>query len=524
MNIYKIAALAIFVFAITIVAGCGGGSEIGAPQDEKLYQDIYTLLTDTSSQYKRLKEEKSTEDEARAALVEWLSAQALVKDAGLSEDGYTVWYNTTDGISMNIITYTDSYPMYDLSPKAVLSHDTLSPKALKYSSGVDSQSQFLFMFVPFFWEQTKACIEEGGDNEACSDVDNFPYTDLTGMKDLKKYYADPQTKQPLSVQSYIDKDATVESMESILTSALLGAHIFIQTHGGIAKRDGKDFGFLLTSEGVAYDQTFLNRVQDLKAGKFYISTYADKHYYAITPKFITDFFKGLQISTGDFHVFVLACKSFNESMINAFMTSGARSYIGYTGLASHQFGYDSLISIYSNLMKGMSVSDAVESALPSKDPLNLLTFVRAESASPDEAYFNRIFLNIGEAEYETPAVQNISVMEDAIGGILTTKPAEGEWVGNAIGAIAITLPALQEGEYDITATTAGVVVEDNTSGMQWVANKECRESNPLCSCSGTVTIEKVTDRYIKGSFDVNAADSGNVTTTQSITGTFRAAR
>lgn len=548
---------------LVVMAGCGGGSgndKNGVDLSDSLAGSIMADLSNASSKYEDFKSSLS-EDDARLALVEWLKIQDGVIDAGLSEDGFTIWFNDANGINMNILTYSNSYTDLSLlktvasirytssgvaaatsrgGEGASIKYTSLGKHLLKGTGSSMPGAQWLYMYVPFLWEQTQACVREGlfdgVDINLCSSIDDFPFVDLSGIRDLSKYYTDPGTGLSFYAVPYINEDASIDSMASIFTMGMTSeAHIFIHTHGGVTTRNGEKFGYFLTADELSYDN-YADRKEDLISGRLSVTTHAGKHYYSITPTFVKKHFEEMSAALGikpNFHVYVAACKSYDPAMIGAFMDSGADSYSGYTGLASHEFIYNSVMSMFSSLSEGKTVKEAIASLSPRFDSHNFLTQMMTTTSSDKERYFYRMFLTFGMDDRETPPVQKLTVTEDTDGGfiitgILTMPPEDGEKSGSPVGTISLKLPAALAGEYKIDIEQNAVIsLLDNATGKHWIASKECIDDNPLCLCSGTITVEYADDDtggVVEGRFDAMLVDKDNVTVTNSISGTFSAVR
>ncbi len=265
-------------------------------------------------------ENKALYDEktARENTVAWLVAQSEVVDAGFQDPDSGIWYEMSSGFVQGLLlsprsttgTQHTSLKRFDIKqtePEKVISAD--------YSSA-DADERI---------GNNKALVLSSFHTEFGN------YSTLPALKDIFAEAPCPGMK----VTTFTDNNSDVSAFK---TMGSYGA-VVLDSHGDLVK----GMEIIMTGE-VATKENVRSYTADIKAAdKRLIGHYHNNTlYYAITPAFVRYYCKNMPDSIVD----AACCYSLNNGMLaNAFLSSGAKVYSGYTHDVSLGFAKD-VVELY----------------------------------------------------------------------------------------------------------------------------------------------------------------------------------
>jgi len=268
------------------------------------------------------------EEEARNRLVEWLEQQPTIAKAGISENGYGIWWVFESGILGGLI---------------------LSPEGLKGSIG----STKAIDLSPFY-------------NGFNGFNGFYPEDDYDGaFTELKKSQCPKFT-----TTAFLNDTASVERFKNLSNYGV----IIISSHGdswynGLLSWWQDHFG-----EEIDFFENWLSQVVILtrtiatKDNKKIYEIDLSKHrlviannsFFCITPAFIVHYNRNFPYSL----VYVSACRSlYNSSMADAFLSKGAKVYFGYTDYVPVNYAFNCGKSLFEHLVEGETAKEAFEHAI-----------------------------------------------------------------------------------------------------------------------------------------------------------------
>lgn len=295
-----------------------------------LYSDIFTLtaftpITEAESDainnaqksaqqlYQQLLPTKG-EEQALADAVNYLKGLPIVKDAGISEGGSSIWIKFTNDMEGVILTnppgtrggaplMSAGQQLAPLSVNVALSSTT--------SSNVQVQSKKVLILSPF--------------------RDEFGSSDEGTV--LKALY---ENHNSISGCPTYDIAYLENSQVGVGSFKALGQYgiVHIATHGTV--RDNQVVVLTKTSASAQNKKTYQ---ADLDKGKrLVIATgNTEEEWLAAKPAFFTYYIKSMPSSL----VFFSSCYStFNDSMSNALRAKGAKAYLGFSDLVPSSFAYN----------------------------------------------------------------------------------------------------------------------------------------------------------------------------------------
>lgn len=311
----KLILLFLVTGVLVILIGCGGGIPVLPPGDETTTDEEFYDIIDTGENTVDKFEEYCNsigEEQAYQATVDFLEQQNGVKEAGIGEDGTTIWFEYENGYLVGIFSTEEDKRANEKGISLPFDQGKIMPSA------------------------EKALILDPGFNPAGSWK-----TVKIELKFLSLYgHGNYDCESGLNV--------SIELMKELYKYSV----IYMITHGGIIK-DNVCFAL---SVGVTidikdqYDYYFKN--QQLVTG------FIDgEPYVGITPSFIRECNSG---AFPDSLICIDACHSLeNATMTQAFLDKGAYAYCGYT--TTMEFGYDAPVDFFENLIsEEMNVEDAID--------------------------------------------------------------------------------------------------------------------------------------------------------------------
>jgi len=309
----KVIFLFLVIGMLVILIGCGGGNPIIPPSDEPTTDEEFNDIIDTGeSAIDKFEEYCNSigEEQAYQATVDFLEQQDGVKEAGIGEDGITIWFEYENGYLVGILSTEED--------------EKASTLPFDQSKVIPSAEKALIL------------------NPGFHPLGTLKAQDIKGK--LNSLYG-----------GYVYKsgsDVSIELMKELYQYSV----IYIITHGGII--EGNE-SFCLKIEATSaikdqYDYYFKNQylVTGLVRGLV-----GAKPYVMITPSFIKDYNSG---TFPDSLICIDACNSLkNKTMAKAFEKKGAYAYCGYT--TTMYFIDNTPVDFFENLIsEEMNVEDAID--------------------------------------------------------------------------------------------------------------------------------------------------------------------
>jgi hypothetical protein len=310
----------IFLFLVTgvlvILIGCGGGIPVLPPGDETTTDEEFNDIIDTGENAIDKFEEYCNsigEEQAYQATVDFLEQQNGVKEAGIGEDGTTIWFEYENGYLVGIFSTEEDEKANEKGISLPFDQSKVMPSAEK-----------ALILNPGFhlYGTYKAQKIKGKLNSLYG---NYDYE--SGL------------------------DVSIELMKELYKYSV----VYIVTHGGFIK-DYLCFALSVratTDIKDQYDYYFTK-----PTNKYLTTAFIDgEPYIGITPSFIRECNSG---TFPDSLICIDACYSLqNSTMAQAFLDKGAYAYCGYT--TTMYFIDNTPVDFFENLIsEEMSVEDAID--------------------------------------------------------------------------------------------------------------------------------------------------------------------
>ncbi len=298
------------------------------------FNAVLSLQTDAMENYTGLSESLGREA-ARDAVLFQIEQSPIVLQAGISESGYGIWILYTFGIVGGLnFDMPDNYNENSLSASET---DKIDRKGTS---------------VPFVKKssQTRSEKEKIGNRKAIIlDAFNWEFGSADAAPYIYQILSDSVCPK-FDITLLIDSQVTVDIVRTLYQYGT----IFMFTHGDIYydglfgfwrekwewRLSGDQVLFLTGQEVIVADKSIYEI--DLRKGRLSVITHKDVTYYAILPSFIRYYAEN---NYPESLVLMNVCFStFNDSMANAFLDQGAKTYLGYSKEISALFSR--AISIY----------------------------------------------------------------------------------------------------------------------------------------------------------------------------------
>lgn len=271
-------------------------------------------------------------DQALADVVAFLKAQSFVQDAGISEGKVSVWVTYRNGMDGGILfnppgtrggpAGTAPAPSTGAAPAA--SEPTLVQAALANPANSEVQSKKVLIMSPFL--DQFAPDDEGAELKALYDAQNCPTYD--GINGKAVYLSNSQVG--------------VEAFKA------LGGYgiVHIATHGGIISNQ---VVFLTKASNSASNlKTYQT---DILKKRLTVVMMGSSGFLAITPAFVNYYVQPMPSSL----VFFSACLSTgNNTMSNAFLAKGAKTFFGFSNFVPSNFAYSTAKSFHKSWVEDPS--------------------------------------------------------------------------------------------------------------------------------------------------------------------------
>lgn len=326
----KLVFIFLIVCLLVALIGCSGGNPVVPPSDEDTvdeefeedttdeeFDNIIAIGDDAVDKFEEFNNSIGTE-QAYQETVDFLEQQNGVKEAGIGEDGTTIWFECENGYLVGILSTEEDEKANEKGIELAFDQSKIVPSA------------------------EKALILDPGFNPVGSYKTvkiNLKFLSLYGYGNV--YYES-------------GLDVSVEFMKKLYQYSV----IYIITHGGFVK---DNICFALSVEATTdiknqYDYYLKNKYLAIV---FIESPILKKiePYIAITPSFIREYNAG---TFPDSLICIDACHSLeDDTMAQAFIDKGAYTYCGYTDIM--RFGYDAPVEFFENLIsEEMNVEEAID--------------------------------------------------------------------------------------------------------------------------------------------------------------------
>jgi len=356
-------------------------------------------------------EQNSGTQEARRITLEFLSEQAEVFDAGISEDG-DIWIVYKDGVDSLISTSPPGMlgSGYHSADTEVLGGALAS--TMDYVTPGNKKAILLWTF--------------------CSDPTMQPEGTETTLSDLLDELSDSLAAIGYEVTSVRDADVTVDLLKSLYSYGVVD---FV-THGAVWSNQV----VLMTGEEATFN-SFRAHLSDWTAHRLarrtVFSEILVESNWCIRPSFVTYY---AAESYPNSLVVATACSSLaNYSMANAFLNAGAYVYSGWTDTTYNLIDID----LFECLTEGMSVQQA----------FSKLDDEGATTCSKTGAQFRFYPSNRGDYKLLLASDVVTLAVSSTAGGSVTT-PGEGTFTYNA--GTVVNLVATPDASYYFVNWTGDV--------------------------------------------------------------------
>jgi len=235
------------------------------------------------------------EEQARQMTVDWLKIQSEVEDAGIGEDGTTIWFEYKNG-----------------GIEAIFTHDVTQKKTT-----LERIDELKLILPKELFSRSNRVIPLS--KEAIS-LDPFTSIFSNSAQTIRNKLLD------IGYICGYEENAgvTVELMRNLFKYGV----VFINTHGGLIKNSQ-----VVMATGQEYDEVFSEIYkEEFESGdlvRIWIRGFwKDKPYFGITPSFIQNNAYELYPNT---LIYIDACNSLkNTTMAEAFISKGAYTYCGWS--------------------------------------------------------------------------------------------------------------------------------------------------------------------------------------------------
>lgn len=328
---------------------------------DPFYLDVFTRLTDVElntiltlqatavQNYNNLVGTIGPEA-ARDAVLAQIQQDPNVIQAGISESGYGIWMLYSSGVLGAL----------DLSPPGTLGGISAFPTT---DFGTPMQSQMASMptgneeiknrkvivLAPFNWQLGPLGLDGTPDIYQILNNSSCPTFDITYL---------------------LNSAVTVDVIKTLYQYGIVA----MTTHGDTYFKFlwyekwgwNYPFGqvvFLTGQEVTTVNKPFYEK--DLKKGRIVIGSVGERHYYAIKPSFIRYY---AATKYPDSLIYLSSCRStYNNSMANAFLDSGAKTYLGYSEYVLAAFAKTAGVDFFQRFIQDPAITNVGEAFIPGQN-------------------------------------------------------------------------------------------------------------------------------------------------------------
>lgn len=303
---------------------------ISEPLDEEA---IDTMLV-TQEEAEQLFDDWSQaygDDQARQLTVDWLLTQDEVKEAGISDDGVTIWIEYETGISGVLI---------------------LNPEGTKGGLSSTLNNKHFYTNILQAAETPPDFIES---NQA---IVLAPFFQNFTPFDESSFIHNKLLNSCLSSTYLEESDVTISVLKDIEQYGVVS----ISTHGGLFKNKVG----ILTGEKVTILKMLLY-ILDFLNKRVSMASVNGEDYFAILPSFINRY---ADQSYPNSLIYISACQSLaNNTMAKAFVNKGAATYFGFDETVNTPFSQNMGETLFANLIdNGDTTGEAFNSISNKVDP------------------------------------------------------------------------------------------------------------------------------------------------------------
>jgi len=130
----KLIFLFLVIGLLVILIGCGGGNPVVPPGDETTTDEEFTAILDNGENAIDKFEEYCNsigEEQAYQATVDFLEQQDGVKEAGIGEDGTTIWFECENGYLVGILSTEEEEKANEKGIEILFNQSKVVPSAEK---------------------------------------------------------------------------------------------------------------------------------------------------------------------------------------------------------------------------------------------------------------------------------------------------------------------------------------------------------------------------------------------------------
>ncbi len=520
--LYVLAAAGLLI-SLLFSSGCNA-SLMDDQFTEKDLEGVDTICKDASAEYDAILAETGNADTARQELAAYLQSRRGVIDAGVAEDDATVWAHFKPGITACILTEWKKPDDEGRSvlpaavPRRSFRQNTAVPRN---GAGTQHEKRFLGtgagmtarLFSPFNSE--------------------FGITDELML--FKDYYVTPGLEGYGldDAFTYIDFESRIdEVMAALVPTNGPAMHLLMNTHGGLTKlhTNGEVVNHICTGEHLIPADAYAEYKTDIQEGRIVLSYVDSVSYLAFTPEFVWDYstFSGtVDEEDSDWlvrYVHINACYSYHQSLVDAFLETGAVCFSGFTGTVTCEYGNYAGQEFFSNLADCHTIQESYGMVDDKTDWDYPNTEFKLAGNTGKRRYFYRSFVGMEGEQASSPTAQWTSMITNADGTYFEQNMYDES--GNVKGILTVMIESPQTGEFEIKDTSNTKVWYDHIgTGILWAADKD----EVSRGAEGTVNVtafDNTMGGTIEGLFSVTAVDSDNITNTEKkgLEGTFFAVR
>lgn len=394
--------------------------------------------------------------EARAAAAAEIAELEGVAEAGVSEDGQTIWIHYDNGVLGGLMLNPEGTRGAALSAPAMraAAAGQASAFARPFSTSADvapAGFERLPSFSSFGADLMAEPAVVESNNVLIWDAYNSQFAPFDEGPGLQMLFANSPC--PKFNVTYM-KDAACD-VDSVATFAAYGTIILV-THGAV---DGNGQVVFLTRETASVLGILANTI-DLLLGR--VSIMGDV--FAIRPSFISSL-------SGTFPKSIVyngSCQSSaNPTMANAFHGKGARSYYAFTRVVNSDFAQSVATQLFTNLVTGaMNTVASFTPVTPKVDPKS--PFATFTHSTTETVEYTGKLLNGG---FEKGDLTGWSKTGD--GRVVTAlgpiTPTEGNYMGLISTGLGFTVSAGQiEQNFCLPKTTSTIDFDWNFNSEEFV--------------------------------------------------------
>ncbi|MBD0383262.1 S-layer homology domain-containing protein [Paenibacillus sedimenti] len=322
---------------------------------DQQFTQVSSMSNDTQAKYSQLISELGDTQQAKEETVAWLEAQPEVESAGISGSGGSIWYVMDSGILGGISAAPQNSKGLSAADGQVESSgdalQTVTPMLQSLEQASTSVgSKRAAVISPFYSKLASATVYDAVYN--IIDQSEYPFE----AERIKDAVADVNFFKGLKNYGVVVLDTHGDTFynETVLQTLYVKYGIEFQTVGPQV--------MFLTGE-MATSENKQKHEMDLKKGRLAIIS----GYYAITPSFITRY----NDSMPETIVYNGSCRSlFNNSMADAFINNGARTYYGYTDYVSLNYDQAIVQSLFNSLINQNMTTDEAFNAVVAEHGAN----------------------------------------------------------------------------------------------------------------------------------------------------------